>query len=501
VVEVPVSVLLPSIPETVLLSSASEILASALAEENFRLPLATILPMLPSGKIELTIGDLVTGAPEGIFHTVEALGEWTAQPVLLPLPPIVMRISPEMMSLRRDQKQIDTMILTMDDPFSPEALRAKAEAARAAAESAAAAAVVPEPPAEVEDIPAVVEDAEPSPPAVSSFSLNTPAAEPIAPELATTTYIPEPQFADLPEPEPAADVAEEETAPATESLAATHDDNSSAPPKEPDFSFTQSAEYQALLAKLNQAEEPAEFSAPPAPAPKEPSSKDAPEVAPPELEPVAPASAKNSFSFTPPPIQITPTRRTQPPPDSETEVVRSPLTAAVEASKPGLGATFSKALGEISKTAPAAASPEAGFRAEPAAPPSVMRSLLKIPSGSSAEIKDVIHHIGLWPGVDACVICGLDGLPITSFVAEGKTSPPISAVAPKLLKTLSTLFTDLGRVAPEEFTVPSESDTLHFFKHQDMILILSYAEPQLPAVYRKTVKQALALLSTGTSKS
>jgi predicted regulator of Ras-like GTPase activity (Roadblock/LC7/MglB family) len=514
VAEVPASVLLPHIPEAVLLASAAELAASPQAQSPFRLPLGTILPMLPSGKLEVTVGDLASWAPEGIMHPPEVLGEWASQMASLPLPQIVMRISPEMMTLRRDQKQIDTMVLSMDDPFSPEALKAKAEAARAAAEAAAAAQAaappLPEPEPEPEPAAPLPPEPEPEPEPQAALPepvLEVPAPPPepepvppvFAPEMAATTYIPEP-------PALLAGEAKTEALPQEPLPLPVEPEPASSAPA-PDFSFTQSPEYLALLAKLNQAEEP--------PAEEAAEGQDAPEAAAaqeveapePPASPEPPAAtpfAKPSFQFASPP----PAPPVQPdePAAAAPEPMRSPLAAAVEATPPGLGSAFSKALGEIGRKSDAAAPRPQAAASAPVSSDSTpraedMRGLLKLGPGAPAEIKDVVHHIGLWPGVDACIICGLDGLPIASFAPPGRTLPQVSAVAPKLLKTLATLFTDLGRREPGELAVPSGDETLHFFRHHGMILILASGEASIPPVYRRTIHDVLALLSTATPKS
>lgn len=502
-VEVPAKVLIPYIPEPVLLASAAELLASAQAEYAFQLPLATVLPMLPSGKIEVSLGDLATWAPQGVMHPLEALGEWASQMTQLPLPQIVMRIPPEMMVLRRDQKQIDTMVLSMDDPFSPEALKAKAEAARAAAEAAAASAPAVPPAAPEVEAPAVPVP-EPEPAQVVPAEAPMPVVEAVVPESEPPVPAwPEPP-ATVPEfsPEMAATAyiappTEEPVAPAPTAA----DPALAVPPvieeastPEPDFSFTQTPEYQALLAKLNQVEGVSSA------VESQPALAEVPVVS--EAEPVVPPVPEAVRFSTPEEAEV-------PPPagllQSKPEPAPSPLDAAVKATPAGLGTAFSKALGELSskkKAEPeptlAAAVPTAVTEAASAAE---MRALLKLPAGSPAEIKDVVHHIGLWPGVESCIVCGTDGLPIASFASSGRQGPPVAAIAPKLLKTLTTLFADLGRAEPEELVVPSGGETLHFFRHREIIMILGCSEAQIPAVYGQTIRRVLSLLSSASPKS
>lgn len=518
-VEVPARVLIPHIPEAVLLAGAAELLAMPQAESPFLIPLATVLPMLPSGKIEVTVGDLASWAPEGIMHPLEALGEWASQPTQLPLPEIVMRIPPESMMLRRDQKQIDTMVLSMDDPFSPEALRAKAAQARAAAEAAAQAAaagphseaisdapntpaaetqsadvsIPPAPLTEADLPPALVgsqseaSEEKPTVPQAAAPESSVPETEPLpvqdfAPELAATTYVPPPLAEPTPDSEPTAE----------------------SPDIAPDFSFTQSEEYKALLAKLKQAEQAMEES----------STAPAPEAeAIPELENPVPSPEESKavdqpagFKF---PVEVSKEDTTSQPITEEADeqpLPPSPLEAAIKASPAGLGSTFSKALGELaarkeeaprdSESEDKETSPDTGNETARA-----LRELLKLPAEASAEIKEVVRHIALWPGVDSCMVCGLDGLPIASSAPPGRQAPPVAAVAPKILKTLSTLMTDLGRDEPDEIAVPSGSETLHFFRSGSMIMILGCSEAHIPPIYGKTIRSVLGLLSSSGRKS
>jgi predicted regulator of Ras-like GTPase activity (Roadblock/LC7/MglB family) len=474
--ELPASVIIPLLPEAVLLSDPASLLASPQGQMDYRLPLATILPMLPSGKIEFSLGDLSQCGPVGIMHPFESLGEWAAQTVLLPLPQVVMRISPDFMTLRRDQKPIDNAVASMDDPFSPEALRAKAEAAmaaQAAAEQAAAeSAAIPELAADVPE-------------------LETPFSEP-EPEPAPLIPQEEPSNAVAPDP-----VLEAESIPATEPESAFPVANPDAAP-EPDFSFTQSAEYQALLSKLQTAEEPPPLAESVASVPEEPVAslpeKEEAPAAPfpgrtaPEMAPTGPAPAKPSFSFSFPPKQ-TPSPTPSPVKTAETPAAplpNSPLNAALSASAPISGAfgqtSHSMARGKTEEIRPAVGHSE-------------LHRLMRLPGDVPAGFKEFTHYVSLWPGMKSCVICGLDGLPIAQAGGEGKTGDSLAALAPSLFKNSSTLLADLGRPDLSEIHFPGSGDSMTLFKNNHFILVIVHEAEQLPTIYLKNIREALSLLA------
>lgn len=500
-VDVPASVVIPHIPQTVLLDDAAALVGGPAGQGTFRLPLGLVLPMLPSGKIEFTIGDLVGFAPEGIIHPPEALGEWMAQPVLLPLPEIVMRIPPEMLLLRRDQKQIDSVVLSMNDPFSPEVLKAKAEVARAAAEaSALQASLTGQPP----EVPAYV----PEPAAVSSV--------PVPPAGVPPEPVPAPPADFSPESNPTSILPHQrEAVEVAHSTLDPEPEPESVEPQEPDFSFTQSPEYQALLAKLNETESAAELPGPDADM-DQPSEEEAPvpgsfsfPVPPPEAETApAPVFTQPAQEIAVPPTPPAPAPFALPSapaalPPAERASARIPRAPLAAVPPSAVGATFASALGALSKPPAASVSPAPVSEPAPAASKPGhpgLRAALKIPETQPAEVKDAIQAIGQWPGVGFCLLSRLDGLPVTSSSAAAAATSPeasIAAVAPKLMRTLGTLFADLGRPEPDEFAVPTENGTLHFFRKGDMLMILSFTEPHLPAVYRTTVKTVLALCSSG----
>lgn len=132
-VDVPFSVIIASLPEGALAGDV-ESLTQSLGSKNVELPLGSIIPMLPSGKVEFAMKDLIPRLPQEALAAEAHLSDMMQVIVPLPLAEVVMRVPPQYLALRSDQKSIDPLVTRMADPFSEEALK------RAAAERAAAAA-------------------------------------------------------------------------------------------------------------------------------------------------------------------------------------------------------------------------------------------------------------------------------------------------------------------------------------------------------------------------
>ena len=94
------------------------------------LPMNTILSQLPSGKVEMTLEELTPLVPPGFLQPPSALAGLMSTVVNLPLMDIVMRIPPDLLALRPDQKDVDAAVINMADPFTEEILREQAETAR-----------------------------------------------------------------------------------------------------------------------------------------------------------------------------------------------------------------------------------------------------------------------------------------------------------------------------------------------------------------------------------
>ena len=122
--------ILRCLPPEVLASELSEFEATGAAATEIGLPMNMILSQLPSGKVEMTLQELIPHFPPGFLQPTEAIGSYLPQMVSLPLMDVVMRIPPDLLALRPDQKDVDASVINMADPFTEEILREQAEAAR-----------------------------------------------------------------------------------------------------------------------------------------------------------------------------------------------------------------------------------------------------------------------------------------------------------------------------------------------------------------------------------
>ncbi|MDD5261875.1 MAG: hypothetical protein PHD76_08510 [Methylacidiphilales bacterium] len=151
-VYVPFSIILQAIPAQYLTAPLAELLAHPESGVEVGLPLALILPALPSGKVEFTVQEIVPYIPEGFVQPAEVLGDEALASFTLPLYQIASRIPADSMILRGDQRPVDSSVLSMADPFSPEMLglnRPEPEPEAAATDFAPA----PETPVELEPEP------------------------------------------------------------------------------------------------------------------------------------------------------------------------------------------------------------------------------------------------------------------------------------------------------------------------------------------------------------
>jgi competence ComEA-like helix-hairpin-helix protein len=122
--------ILRSLPPEVLAADLSEFEASGAAAHEVGLPMNLILGQLPSGKVEIPLADLVPHFPPGYLQPTQSIASYLPNLINLPLMDVVMRIPPDLLALRPDQKDVDSSVINMADPFTEEILREQAEAAR-----------------------------------------------------------------------------------------------------------------------------------------------------------------------------------------------------------------------------------------------------------------------------------------------------------------------------------------------------------------------------------
>ena len=136
-INLPMGMILRCLPQEVLAGDLSEFEASGAAATEIGLPMNLILGQLPSGKIEMPLSELVAHFPAGYLQPTESIVSYLPNLINLPLMDVVMRIPPDLLALRADQKDVDAAVINMADPFTEEILREQAEAARRQAASQA----------------------------------------------------------------------------------------------------------------------------------------------------------------------------------------------------------------------------------------------------------------------------------------------------------------------------------------------------------------------------
>jgi hypothetical protein len=129
-VNLPIGMILRCLPPEILAADLSEFETTGAAAKEISLPMNMILGQLPSGKVEMTLQDLVPHFPAGYLQPTETIAGYMHNVVSLPLMDVVMRIPPDLLALRPDQKDVDASVINMADPFTEEILREQAETAR-----------------------------------------------------------------------------------------------------------------------------------------------------------------------------------------------------------------------------------------------------------------------------------------------------------------------------------------------------------------------------------
>ena len=109
-VDIPFSVVLMSIPEQLLTSDHASLMAAPESKVQIGLPLANVLSMLPSGKLEFSLAELSQAIPSGFVQPLENIPEYENTPIVLPLGQVVSRIPAHLLTLRSDQRPIDSSV-------------------------------------------------------------------------------------------------------------------------------------------------------------------------------------------------------------------------------------------------------------------------------------------------------------------------------------------------------------------------------------------------------
>jgi len=129
-INLPMGMILRCLPAEVLAGDIAQFEAAGTAATEIGLPMNMILSQLPSGKVEISLGDLIPHFPPGFLQPTASITNYLPTMINLPLMDVVMRIPPDLLALRPDQKGVDASVINMADPFTEEILREQAEAAR-----------------------------------------------------------------------------------------------------------------------------------------------------------------------------------------------------------------------------------------------------------------------------------------------------------------------------------------------------------------------------------
>jgi predicted regulator of Ras-like GTPase activity (Roadblock/LC7/MglB family) len=110
-------------------------------------------------------------------------------------------------------------------------------------------------------------------------------------------------------------------------------------------------------------------------------------------------------------------------------------------------------------------------------------------------LRDIVHQINCWPGMEGCILGGKDGLTITSEIEDERFGNTLSAFAPKILSRLNELFQDLGFDQVEEIQTPMDSGSVFIFRYEELFFIALSEESTLPASYRQLIKEIITELA------
>jgi hypothetical protein len=127
-INLPAGMILRCLPPEMLASELSQFESSGQAATEIGLPMNAILNQLPSGKIELPVQDMVALLPPGFLKSSAEIAPYLGTPASLPLMDVVMRIPPDLLSVRPDQRDPTAAAGHMPDPFTEDSLRQNARA-------------------------------------------------------------------------------------------------------------------------------------------------------------------------------------------------------------------------------------------------------------------------------------------------------------------------------------------------------------------------------------
>ena len=483
-VDVPAKVIINALPESVLAASRDVILPQVAPGQVVKLPLMTVLPMLPSGRVEFGVQEIAALLPGHFLQPAESISGVT---FIIPLFEIASRIPQEALMLRVDQQPIDSMALKMEDPFNPEQLRIEAEKAeRESVVSAQAEPVddVPEVPAK-DDAPVMAEEAPPL-----AIKVEQPAEEPKPEPEIPVAEIPlggnagsQLDSVSVQDEDEAVDISAKEELPVPSQEIEPEPEPEPVKPLpkpdanvEPDFSFAQTEQFKRFLAQLED-EIAAKNQAVAQPEPELPKDSNITEM---------PADILVEEKEAPAPL----------PPDALTFAgkVEDDVTAQSETLGPVPAANdepppLAQPL-EFKKTLTQSFNLPHTVNLSPR-----VNDILGLPQDGDLTLKEVAAHIRRWPGVQGCAIVDKGGMPIAFDMNDTEFAKNLSAFAPKILSRVHELFSDIGLLGAPEIQVPSADFSTYICRHGEVYFVLLHDDVNMPVWYSLIIKQILAELS------
>ena len=92
-VNLPIGMILHNLPREVLAADLSKFETTGVAATEIGLPMERILGQLPSGKVEMTVQELIPPFPPGYLLPTDAIADYLPTIVSLPLMDLVMRVA------------------------------------------------------------------------------------------------------------------------------------------------------------------------------------------------------------------------------------------------------------------------------------------------------------------------------------------------------------------------------------------------------------------------
>jgi predicted regulator of Ras-like GTPase activity (Roadblock/LC7/MglB family) len=215
--------------------------------------------------------------------------------------------------------------------------------------------------------------------------------------------------------------------------------------------------------------------------------------APPKFHFRAPGASQesNAQAVPGPDLEPEPEQETQPEPESRAKPTFRMPTLGKAPVAPDGGGFDSATEQNISKTSK---------MSSPAAQAVVhisdsLRSALRLSKQDEVTLRDIVHQINCWPGMEGCILGGKDGLTITSEIEDERFGNSLSAFAPKILSRLNELFQDLGFEQVEELQTPMDTGSIFIFRFDELFLIALSKESAMPASYRLLIKNIITELA------